>query len=194
MRYKLLRQIKPLYFSYVQISDMFSISPESAKVFCSRYVKNGLLIRIKRDVYILTEKWENLNIQEQMRLTNIIQVPSYISLNSALTYYGYSTQIQQKYIESICLKRSYNKIIGNYEFSFIKIAEPLYHSFIKHDGFFIAKPEKAVADALYLKSLGRYEIDFSALDISKFNFEELKQIFCTFPKKVLTVWKNYADI
>jgi predicted transcriptional regulator of viral defense system len=190
MQYQTLRKIKSIYFSHIHVAETLSILPESAKVLCSRYVKNGLMVRIKKDIYVLAEKFENLRFDEQLRLANIIQVPSYISLNTALSYYGITTQIQQNYIESISLKRSDHRLVNSYEFTFRKIAHPLYKDFVKQDFVFIATPEKAMADAIYFVSMGRYAIDFSAIDFSAFDPEVITNILAYFPEKTKNIWKS----
>ena len=194
MQYQKLRQIKSLYFSHMQVAEILSIRPESARVFCSRYVKNGLMVRIKKDIYVLVEKFERLRFEEQMRLANIIQVPSYISLSTALSYYGITTQIQQNYIESISLKKSHHRLVNAIEFSFKKLSRHLYNGFVKQDSVFIAIHEKAIVDALYFVSIGRYAIDFSAIDFSAFNIEVITNILVFFPAKTQKLWKANANI
>ena len=194
MQYQKLRKIKSLYFSHMQVAERLSIRPESARVFCTRYVKNGLMVRIKKDIYVLTEKFERLRFEEQMQLANIIQVPSYISLTTALSYYGITTQIQQNYIESLSLKKSHHRLVSAIEFSFKKISPHLYNGFVKQNSVFIATPEKAMADALYFVSIGRYAIDFSAIDFSTFDLEVIKNILDFFPARTQKLWRAHASI
>ena len=84
MSIRQLRGIRELYFSHQDLSDLFGISSESAMVTCSRYVRSGDLVRIKRNYYMLSERWERRAVEETFRLANILQVPSYISLTTAL--------------------------------------------------------------------------------------------------------------
>jgi predicted transcriptional regulator of viral defense system len=191
MNYQTLRNIKSLYFSYNEVADLLGLKPDSARVFCSRYVSKGLLIRIKRNIYVLRERWDYLNDLEVMQIANIIQVPSYVSLTTALSFYGHTTQLQQDYIESISVQRSYNTTVVKSEFNFTKISGQYYSDFIRQDGVFISTPEKALVDALYLTSLGRYSLDFSALDVSKFDLVRVTQILDSYPDRVKKLWKKY---
>ena len=43
-------------------------------------------------------------------------------------------------------------------------------------GIFIAIKEKALVDAMYLYSFGKYKIDFSALNLKVFDKRKLKEI------------------
>ncbi|NOY67970.1 MAG: hypothetical protein GXP53_00535 [Deltaproteobacteria bacterium] len=191
MSYLALRKIKPLFFSYNEVADRLKIKPDSARVLCSRYVSGNFLIRLKRNVYMLRERWDYIDYSDLMRLANIVQVPSYISLTTALSYYGYTTQIQQNYVESVCLNRTYNKVIDSVEFTYTKVSPRYYSDFGKLNGVFIALPEKALADALYLASMGRYSLDASALEISKFNSQKLKNLIDRYPEKTKKFWRSY---
>lgn len=55
---------------------------------------------------------------------------------------------------------------------------------------FIALPEKALLDSLYLASLGRYSLDTSALDLTKVNGEVLENLSSLFPSRVRTFMEN----
>ena len=51
------RQLKKtLFFTSEEVADLFSITGLSAQVFCSRQVKAGALIRLKKDFYVLEER------------------------------------------------------------------------------------------------------------------------------------------
>jgi predicted transcriptional regulator of viral defense system len=106
MRIFELNSIKKLYFGYEDIARVLNISPASARVSAGRYVKLGLLMRLKRNTYILRERWNTATRKEKFTLANLGQVPSYISLMTALDYYEITTQVQRDIIESIAPKRT----------------------------------------------------------------------------------------
>ncbi len=191
MDYQLLRQIKPLFFSYPEVAERLNIQLDSARVLCSRYYSKGWLVRIKRNVYVLRERWDYLKNGEFFQLANVVQVPSYISLTTALAYYGCTTQIQQDFVESVCVTRTYDKTVLGVEFNYTKVSKKYYYNFEKVNGFFIATPEKSLVDALYLMSLGRYSLDLSALETSKFDGRKLEDILINYPDKVKKLWNNY---
>ncbi|HSP87310.1 MAG TPA: hypothetical protein VLN45_04200, partial [Ignavibacteriaceae bacterium] len=163
---------------------------ESAKVTANRYVSNNQLMRLKRNYYITPSKFDKLNEDELFRIANVIQVPSYISLTTALSYYNISTQQIQGVIESAAQKRTKNIKVKNIEFRFVLIKKDLYSDFILEKEFFIATPEKALADAVYLTSLSRYGCDFEAIDFSKVNEQKVNQIIKRTNKKTISFWEN----
>ena len=167
MRHFQLRDINKIYFGYEDIARTLGISLESAKITAHRYVKQGMIIRMKRNIYVLKERWESFDREQKFLIANLFQVPSYISLMTALDYYEITTQMQRDFIESIVIKRTVTKAIEQTIFNYTKISPKLYGGFFKKEGFFIAEPEKAFLDAVYLMSFGRYNLDIPSIDFSK---------------------------
>ncbi len=186
-----LRNIDTRYFGYETIGRVLNLSPASARVMASRYVKAGLLLRVKRNIYLLKEKWNALSSEDLFQIANLIQTPSYISLMTALDYYQITTQLQQNFYESIALKRTKNVEISTAFFSYTKINPDLYFGFVKRQNFFIAEAEKAFLDAIYLASLGRYSMDLSSIDFSKFNTDKLNLMCQSYPETVKKMLKSY---
>jgi len=182
-----INNIRQLYFSTVDIAKTLSISKESAKVTASRYAKKNIIIRLKKNIYILANRIPSLTEDERFKLANIIQTPSYISLTTALSYYNISTQQQRNFIESIALKKTKSINVNDITFFYTLIKKDLYRGFNLHDGFFIATPEKALADSIYLTSLKRYNCDFEAINFKKLN----KQIIDKFITKTNKITQAY---
>ncbi len=193
MSYRNLRRLKGVLFSSADLADTMGIKRSSAKVVCSRYVAQDLLIRLRKDLYIRSEDWDGLGTPDLFRIANRLQVPSYISLTSALSFHEVTTQIQPGYVESIAQKRTVQYEIKGVVFSYTKIQLDLYFGFQKADGIFIASPEKALLDAIYLQSMGRYSVDMAALDLSKIRGDDWNRLTVAFPnyvkKRIEDLWK-----
>jgi len=187
-----LRKIPKLYFSYEDIARVLGISEASARVTAGRYVRQGLLLRMKRNMYVLPEVWNATGREEKFIIANLGQTPSYISLMTALDYYEITTQIQRDFFESIAVKRTKENALNGSVFRYTKIAPNLYFGFKKENGVFIATPEKALLDAFYLMSFGRYTLDLSALDAEKFDNAEMKCLADKFPVRTLNMLKKYG--
>ena len=173
MDYQRLLEIDKLPFSLEDIADLLGIRRTSAAVLCARYVKKGLLTRLKRDLYVRTEALAHLGPLDLYRIANLLQVPSYVSLMTALSHYGVSTQIQRGFIESIAVKRTKAFDRGGISFRYMRISPELYGGFIREQEAFIASPEKALLDSVYLASMGRYPLDTASLDMSKLDRKKL---------------------
>lgn len=189
-----LKKIGSIYFATSDAARALGVSEASARLACHRYFKKGYLLRPKRDVYVLADHWKRLERAELYALANWLQVPSYLSFQTALAYHEATTQIQRDFIESAAVKRSKTVEVGKSVYRYIKIDRRLYFGFTKTDGFFMARPEKALLDALYLTSLSRYRLDTSALDLQKFSRVELKRMSLFFPRRTRELLKKICNI
>jgi len=192
MKLQELNRIKKLYFGYEEIARVFGISLDSAKVTASRYVRQGLLLRVKRNLYVRREVWNAATIEEKFSLANLAQVPSYISLTTALEYYEITTQMLRNFYESVAIKRTKEINLNGSVFRYTKLTSDLYFGFIKEKGVFIATPEKALLDAFYLMSYGRYSLDISALNAAKLDRDEIKRLSQAFPSRTRKMLKKYG--
>ena len=194
MKYTDLKAIDKFSFSYRDIAKALRISEASARVSANRYTKSGYLIRLKRNFYMLREKWDNLERRELLSVANIIQVPSYVSLMSALDYYEVTTQVQRNFIESVGTKRTKNAEIRETVFRYTKIDKRLYFGFARKDGLFIADPEKAFLDMIYLTSLKRYTFDMSSLNLKRFDKDKVRSMARKFPAGTQKALVGYGYI
>ena len=192
MKHLRLNNISKFYFGYEDIAKTLGISAGSAKVTASRYVKQGILVRVKRNMYVLRSTWKAAGREEKFLLANLGQVPSYISLMSALDYYEITTQVQRNFFESSAIKRTKEIEIDGSIFKYVKINSAYYFGFKKEKDFFIATPEKALVDAFYLMSFGRYALDISALSAEKLDRKEILRISNVFPLKTRSMLKKYG--
>ena len=193
MPYQDLLEIGEPFFSKEEVARTLRISRNSAGVLCTRYVKKGLLTRLKRDVYARTETLRNLQEMDLFRIANFFQVPSYISLTTALSYHGMTTQVQRNVFESICIKRSKTFHRGGFVFRYIKIDPKLYAGFEREKGVFMASPAKAVMDCFYLASMGRYPLDVSSLDLSRLDSRAINQVMKIYPSRTVECFKSHYE-
>jgi predicted transcriptional regulator of viral defense system len=188
MKIECLAKIKRLYFSAKDIADAFNISYESAKVTCSRYADKGLIVRLKRNFYITYNRWINLSLKDRFSIANILQVPSYVSLTTALEYYEITSQVQRNFIESVAVKKTMRVEIGPEVFAFSKIKKSYFNNFNRKDNIFIATPEKAFIDAIYLMAFNMYSLDLDAIDFNKLDKTEIEKILKQYPDRVKRLW------
>jgi predicted transcriptional regulator of viral defense system len=192
MKISALTSISRLYFGYEDIARALKINLASARVSASRYVRLGLLMRLKRNIYVLRERWQTTSRDNRFALANLGQSPSYISLMTALDYHEITTQVQQGIIESVALKRTKEISLNGSVFRYTKISRALYFGFLRRQGFFIATPEKALLDAVYLMSFGRYALDLAAIDDEKLNRKEIRRMSRIYPPKTGKLLEKYG--
>ena len=189
-----LNTIKKTFFGFQDISNALGITHASAQVAAHRYVQNGMLIRIKPNIFVLAENWNNFSTEEKFQTANLLQVPSYVSLTTALEYYEITTQIQRNFIECVSIRRTFTKKIHDLSIRFSKVSEKLYFGFEKKNSMYIAQPEKALIDALYLASFGKYSLDIAAISKNKFNQKILSKMVAAYPERTKNMMRNYGFV
>jgi predicted transcriptional regulator of viral defense system len=183
-----------LYFTVEDVATTFDVTQASARVMCNRYARRGIFVRLKNNLYVLDQRWQSMGRDDYLRLANVIQVPSYISFASALSYYEITTQVQRGYFESASLKRPAEYSAGDVVFKYYKLKKEHYFDFIREKDIFIARKEKAFVDAAYLCSLGRYKMDFNALDLGKLDGSRLKKLMRVYPLKTRRLVRQICKI
>ncbi len=127
-------------------------------LFLHRCVKKGYIGRVERGLYYVKERYNEYEIA-----SHVIS-PSYVSMVSALAYYGLTTQIPR--IVYVISTKRHNKLKGvaGFDIIFKKIKKDMLFGYKKEaDGnIFIAEPEKALIDIYYFNDVN--DLDIAVLD------------------------------
>jgi len=191
--FETIRDSKRKFHTIRDLSEILKLSLHATRVAMSRKAKSGQVLRVKRDLYILSEEFKDFGFKEIYQLANLIKTPSYISYQTALSYYEISTQMPASLFESATPLRPHTFLVQNIRFQYHFCKETFYFGYSKVDGVFIADPEKAFVDALYLMSLGRYALDKAALDLTPLNKNKINKYLQKYPKALkiyLNKWWN----
>ena len=89
--YEKFEKIKKVPADFLDIRDLTTIletGVESTRVIAGRMVRKGILKRLKKDLYVLSDREI-----DPFQIGNKLLSPSYISFESALNYCGATTQI-----------------------------------------------------------------------------------------------------
>jgi hypothetical protein len=157
----------------------------------SELERNGFIIRVKRNLYVVASKVHNQEISTEL-VANHLYGQSYISLESALAYYGLIPE-RVFTMRSVTTKlhKHYDTPLGHFEF--VKVPSSYFPIGIRQEiidnqyAFLIASPEKALCDLIIItpnlriqsvKAMREYleddlRIDFSAVE--KFDLDIIKQ-------------------
>ncbi|MBI2638316.1 hypothetical protein HYW83_01870 [Candidatus Peregrinibacteria bacterium] len=132
----------------------FSIPESTFNSYIHKGLRDKLIISLKKNYYVTRFFFEKhkTDISYLFLLANVLLKPSYISLETALQYYGlFAEAVHYNYISvTQKLPRLFTNRIGNY--SYRNINEKLFNGFTTLKGnfeFTIALPHKAVFDYLY---------------------------------------------
>lgn len=128
-------------------------SPEKIRLQISRWVNDGKIIKLHKGLYTLSEPYRKTDFQP-FCIANNLKKASYVSLQSALSWHG----IIPEYVPSVtCVTTNRPQTIetplGRFEFRHIsnKYFWGYQQTVLKSEQTaFIASPEKALLDIIYL--------------------------------------------
>lgn len=166
-----LRETNIKVLSLSDLKKLFNISKDNtAYKTASKLVKNRLLIRLGKGCYASV-----FNLPEEFEIGNYLYSPSYISLETALNYYGILSQFP--YVVASVTTRKTKKIrVNNKEYEYAHLNQDLFWGYKKQDGFLIATPEKALIDLIYFACKGWRGIEAKELDTASLNRKTLKRM------------------
>ena len=166
----------------VTTSVVESLYPElkSADKKVAWLEKQGFIIRLKRGLYVVNPRHSGKTLSSEL-IANHLYAPSYISMSTALRYYGLIPEAVYVH-QSMTVKhsRSFQTPIGSYEYKYIsrKAFSIGVRSIHKGDyAFLMASPEKALCDLIansskvnlrYLKEVEMYLEQDIRMDMDEF--------------------------
>lgn len=150
------------YFNKVTLGKILEKDGENLNYWVKNLLKKGEIIALKKGLYVsrlyLLSLEKNPGLREQYLeyLANVIRMPSYISLEYALSKYGAIPE-GVKAITSIALKtpRVFDNKLGTFVYKNIKAELYNGYTFMGFEGkrIKIASKAKALFDFLYLKRM-----------------------------------------
>jgi predicted transcriptional regulator of viral defense system len=188
-------QLRNQFYDLVcfNINQVYAWQPDFEKNNLTRWTKQNLLVKLRNSWYSFPEYLKSPNIQHF--ISNKIYSPSYVSLHSALAFYGIIPEaIVQTTAVSSLKKTNFENVFGSFSYQQI-LPELMFGNeqktfFNKHSLIF-ATPEKAILDLLYLYPQYnneqeivelRFDEEFMQEDL---NVERLNEFTEKFQSKVL---------
>jgi predicted transcriptional regulator of viral defense system len=135
-------------------------NPSAVRLQLSRWTASGRLLQLRRGLYTLAPLYQKKR-PHPFLVANRLRSASYVSCQSALDYYGLIPDVVQMTI-SVTTRRPYEFINPLGKFSFRHINQSLFFGYHLVDldadqRAFIALPEKALLDLVYLEPDGDSE-------------------------------------
>lgn len=168
--YQQFRQ-KFLELPIVSLSEIRKAFPDFDTKNLINWQKKGYMIKLRNGYYLFSEaKTDEYRLFE---IANKLYDPSYVSMESALNYYGIIPEAVYS-IQSISTRKTvaFTNKLGTFNYRAIKKALYFGYHLVKNEAttFRMASREKAILDFLYLRpDISHYQ-NFEAL---RWNREEL---------------------
>lgn len=176
---KLLRILgdEPVFESSLLLAG--DVQPEYIRLQLDRWVKTGKIQQLRRGVYMLAAPYQKQK-PHSFLVANLLQKPSYVSLQSALSFYGLIPDIINETISVTTVRHErLNTYLGVFEYRYIN--KNYFGGYRLRDlggqQAFIATPEKAILDLIYLHPGGDTTSFISELRLQNLeilNIDELR--------------------
>lgn len=158
-----------------------------------RWIRRDLLIRLRQEYYAFPEYLKQQDFA--LYIANRIYRPSYISLHTALSFYGMIPESVVQITSVSSLKTMFFKnVFGEYSYKNVKNDLMFgYDARQLSDGrtLFLASPEKALLDLLYLYPFYDNEKELEQLRLDDyymsddFNYDKMQSLLEGFASKAL---------
>ena len=186
----------------VNTQDIRLVFPEFDSRRLNEWKNKGYLTKVTNKNYIFSKI--ELNEEILMMIANRIYQPSYISMETALGYYGLIPEAVYQIISCTSKKsKKFDTELASFSYRSIKESYLFGYNLKKHNNmsYYIASPEKAILDFLYFNPHLRDEGDFEELRInqdlyfeltSEAKFEEYLSLMSN--KRLFSRYKLFAEV
>ena len=185
---KELERLKKSYFTISELKKIYGNKYSSLKNLLSRWSKENLINPISKGIYC----FDIANL-DYLNLACTLDKPSYISFEYALNYYGLINQVPE--VVTLATTNRHKFVhVGPYIFEYTKLKKSLFFGYYRVDNYYIATPEKALLDTLYLVSRNKRLEDLYKLNTKKLSKRKLKAFLKEFPKYVELELEKFQDL
>ena len=190
------RQLSEIGTIPVTTSIIESLYPElkSANKKVTWLEKQGVIIRLKRGLYVVNPEHSGKTLSSEL-IANHLYTPSYISMSTALRYYGLIPEAVYVH-QSMTVKhsRSFQTPVGSYDYKYISREAFSIGVRSMHKGdyaFLIASPEKALCDLIANSSKGNLRY---MKDVEIYLEQDIRMDMDEFYKMDETIFKDYIKV
>lgn len=151
-----------------ELASLLNKAGDSFYSYTKRAIKAKKLIRLRKGLYLITQKTK-VYPPDEFAIALFIYAPSFISLESALAYHGWIPEAVYT-ITSVSPKRAQVFKTHMGDFSYKRVPEKNFYLGVervsKETGtFFIAEPWRALADLIYVKHINWKTLEDIASDL-----------------------------
>jgi predicted transcriptional regulator of viral defense system len=165
---------KFLSLAYFTTNQVYASFPEFNRNNLVHWVRQGYLIRLRQGYYAFPEYKESTDFT--LYFANTIYKPSYISLHTALSFYGIIPESVPEITSVTTLKTiTFSNDFGEYSYKNIRPELMFGYDLRDMEGgrrILFATPEKAIIDLLYLYPFYNTERDIEDLRLDESYMED----------------------
>lgn len=166
---------------FYKISDLMKVSGldyTACRMAAGRLASKGMLIRLGKELY--GNLLVNFTPEEAACQAYL---PAYLSCEYVLSRYGVIDQMPIV-LTVITLLRSKKAKVGSIEVDYRHLRKKLFWGYVRDGDAFIAEPEKAILDWLYLVSKRLETASLDEINWDELDLVKLKKYSTKFPKSI----------
>jgi hypothetical protein len=177
------------FLTVTSLARLTGLRPSAIRQACWRQQRAGLLRRVGPNLYA-----NLLKTPQGERLAAILFAPAYLSLEWALSYHGF-TQRATPVLTCVTTGRPRRVETFLGPISYRHVAEPLFFGFERTRTTsgaetFLAYPEKAMLDWIYLRQRKGSEVSLDEINLSGLKHSRLRRFAQHFPPSVQVAVKS----
>jgi predicted transcriptional regulator of viral defense system len=160
-------------FEIFSTSDIHLVYPDFDNRRLVEWQKKGYITKIRKEFYYFSDV--EINESFLNRVANKIYKPSYISLESALSYYGFIPEgVFSRTSMTSRNTVSFNTVLGSFSYHHLKPTFFFGYKIVENQNgkYTIAEPEKALLDFLYI----RKPYDIETINGMRFNEDRINEV------------------
>lgn len=193
------KALKATIFTHDEIADLLKSEVSNVNAKISYMVKQGILVRLKRGLYIFSEPYRD-GLVDSIVVANRLYAPSYVSFEYALSYYGLIPErVYEVTSATLRAKKLFETPLGR--FSYKPVPMEVYAIGVDwiddtiQGGKLIATPEKALCDKIRSdRGMGRLtqkEMKAYLLHDLRIEWEELLTLDVVLIDAIAKRYKSY---
>ena len=190
------RQLNEIGIIPVTTSIIESLYPElkSANKKVTWLEKQGYIIRLKRGLYVVNPELSRKTLSSEL-IANHLYTPSYISMSTALRYYGLIPEaVYVNQSMTVTHSRCFQTPVGSYDYKYISREAFSIGVRSIHKGdyaFLIASPEKALCDLIANSS----KVNLRYIkDVEIYLEQDIRMDMDEFYKMDETIFGDYIEV
>ena len=193
------KALKTTIFTHEEIADLLKSEVSNVNAKISYMVKQGILVRLKRGLYIFSEPYRD-GLVDSIAVANRLYAPSYVSFEYALSYHGLIPErVYEVTSATLRAKKLFETPLGR--FSYRPVPMEVYAIGVDwiddkiQGGKFIATPEKALCDKIRSdRGMGRLtqkEMKVYLLHDLRMEWEALSELDVVLIDAIAKQYKSY---
>jgi len=182
-----------------QLARLLDGSNERRYGLINRAMKANDLVRVKRGIYVLADKYRNKQVHP-FALAQQLMPGSYVSAESALSYHGWIPEAVQSVLSITAKGKSVNyehKMLGKFEFQrMTTITGYFLHSVTRHvlqeQVALVAEPLRALLDLMYLRKMQWQGLEY-LLNSLRIDETAIRSVSSVDIRNLLNVYKGKRE-